>query len=60
LTNADTQSLSRDDMILNQDMADVEAVGIRQTPTFFLNGKCLENFSAETLIVDVRFAVENA
>lgn len=32
----------------------------RQTPTFFLNGKCLENFSAETLIVDVRFAVENA
>jgi protein-disulfide isomerase len=46
--------------ILNQDMADVEAVGIRQTPTFFLNGKRLENFSAESLIADVRFAVENA
>ena len=46
--------------ILNQDMADVEAVGIRQTPTFFLNGKRLENFSAESLIADVCFAVENA
>ena len=30
---------------LNQDMADVEALGIRQTPTFFLNGKRLENFN---------------
>jgi len=46
--------------ILNQDAADVEALGIRQTPTFFLNGKRLENFSAESLIADVRFAVENA
>lgn len=45
---------------LNQDMADVGALGIRQTPTFFLNGKRLENFSAESLIADVRFAVENA
>ena len=45
---------------INQDMADVEALGIRQTPTFFLNGKRLENFSAESLIADVRFAVENA
>lgn len=46
--------------VLNQDMADVEALGIRQTPTFFLNGKRLENFSAESLIADVRFAVENS
>lgn len=45
---------------INQDMADVEALDIRQTPTFFLNGKRLENFSAESLIADVRFAVENA
>jgi protein-disulfide isomerase len=45
---------------INQDTADVEALGIRQTPTFFLNGKRLENFSAESLIADVRFAVENA
>ncbi|PKP68384.1 MAG: disulfide bond formation protein DsbA [Alphaproteobacteria bacterium HGW-Alphaproteobacteria-5] len=46
--------------ILNQDAADVEALGIRQTPTFFLNGNRLENFSAESLIADVRFAVENS
>jgi protein-disulfide isomerase len=45
--------------ILNQDAADVEALAIRQTPTFFLNGKRLENFSADSLIADVRFAVEN-
>ena len=45
---------------INQDMADVEALGIKQTPTFFLNGKELENFSAESLIADVRFAVENS
>lgn len=44
---------------LNQDMADVEALGIRQTPTFFLNGKRLENFNADSLIADVRYAVEN-
>ena len=46
--------------VLNQDMADVESVGIRQTPTFFLNGKRLENFTPESLIADVRQAVENA
>ena len=46
--------------VLNQDMADVEALDIRQTPTFFLNGRRLENFSAESLIADVRFAVENS
>ena len=46
--------------ILNQDAADIEAVGIRQTPTFFLDGKRLENFNADSLIADVRFAVENS
>lgn len=45
---------------INQDKADVEALQINQTPTFFLNGKRLENFSAESLIADVRFAVENS
>lgn len=34
--------------VLNQDAADVEALAIRQTPTFFLNGRRLENFSADT------------
>ena len=46
--------------ILNQDADDVEALAIRQTPTFFLNGRRLENFSADSLIADVRFAVENS
>lgn len=45
--------------VLNQDMADVEAVGIRQTPTFFLNGKQLDNVSAENLIAEVKAAVES-
>ncbi|PZR00873.1 MAG: disulfide bond formation protein DsbA [Cereibacter sphaeroides] len=44
---------------INQDTADVEALGIRQTPTFFLNGKLLENVSAESLTADVRLAVES-
>ena len=42
--------------VLNQDTADVEALNIRQTPTFFLNGKRLENFSMESLMEDVRVA----
>ena len=45
--------------VLNQDAADVEALGIRQTPTFFLNGQRLENVSAESLIADVQLAVES-
>lgn len=44
--------------VLNQDAADVEALGIRQTPTFFLGGNRLENFGAESLIADVRLAAE--
>ena len=46
--------------ILNQDAADVEALGIRQTPTFFLNGRRMENLSAGSLIADVRSAVESS
>ncbi len=46
--------------VLNQDTADVEALNIRQTPTFFLNGKRLENFSMESLMEDVRVAVAGA
>lgn len=46
--------------ILNQDAADVEALAIRRTPTFFLNGRRLENFSAQSLIADVRLAVEDS
>ena len=45
---------------INQEMADVEALGIRQTPTFFLQGKKLEITSAEQFVEAVRLAVEGA
>ena len=35
--------------ILNQDRADVEAVGVRRTPTFFVNGKPLDPFGEAEL-----------
>lgn len=37
--------------ILNQDRADVETVGIRQTPTFFVNGKPLDPFGRQNCVV---------
>ena len=45
---------------INQDMADVEALGVNQTPTFYLQGKKLEIVSAEKFLEDVRLAVEGA
>lgn len=44
--------------ILNTDAADVEALGIRQTPTFFINSEPLAEFGAEELIEAVRVEVE--
>ena len=35
--------------VLNQDRSDVEAIGVRQTPTFFVNGKPLDPFGADEL-----------
>jgi protein-disulfide isomerase len=35
--------------VLNQDRADVETVGVRQTPTFFVNGKPLNPFGEAEL-----------
>jgi len=35
--------------ILNQDRADVEAMGVRQTPTFFVNGRPVDPFGEEAL-----------
>ncbi len=35
--------------ILNQDRADVETMGVSQTPTFFVNGKPLDPFGADEL-----------
>ncbi|APE45833.1 disulfide bond formation protein DsbA (plasmid) [Sulfitobacter alexandrii] len=47
---ARTQMLAPDVVaILNQDRADVETVGIRQTPTFFVNGQPLDPFGEAEL-----------
>ena len=35
--------------VLNQDMADVQAVGVKSTPTFFVNGRKLLRFSESDL-----------
>lgn len=43
--------------ILNQDVADLQAMGVRATPTFFLNGQPLINLSAEGLTTAVGDAV---
>lgn len=43
--------------ILNQDVADLQAMGVRATPTFFLNGQPLTNLSAEGLTTAVADAV---
>lgn len=44
--------------VLNQDRVDVEAVGIRGTPTFFVNGKPLPQFGADELVAFVTAEVE--
>lgn len=44
--------------VLNQDRADVEAIGIQGTPTFFVNGKPLTEFGAEQLLSLVQSEVE--
>jgi protein-disulfide isomerase len=46
--------------ILNQDRADVQAVGIEGTPTFFVNGNRLTDFGPNQLIALVKKEVENA
>lgn len=42
---------------LKQDMADVATLGIRQTPTFFVNGKPLPSFGMDQLFALVRSEV---
>lgn len=46
--------------ILNQDMADLTALGIEQTPTFYLDGRKLVDVSFETLQADIRTAAKAA
>lgn len=47
------------DNVLVQDALDVETVGVRQTPTFFVDGRPLLDFGAEQLIDMVRLQVES-
>ena len=46
--------------ILNQDRADVETMGVRQTPTFFVNGKPVDPFGEAELRALVAEAVAAA
>lgn len=58
---ARSQMLSPDVVaILNQDRADVETMGVRQTPTFFVNGKPLDPFGEAELRSLVATEVEAA
>lgn len=45
--------------VLIQDAKDVETVGVRQTPTFFVDGRLLLDFGAKQLIDMVRLQVES-
>lgn len=46
--------------VLNQDMADLTALGIEQTPTFYLDGRKLVDVSFESLQADIRAAAKAA
>ena len=46
------------DAVLAQDAADVAAVGVQRTPTFFVDGRPLMRFEAEELTDMVRLQVE--
>lgn len=48
------------DLVLKQDTADVQANNVRQTPTFFVNGKPLPSFSPQQLFDLVRSEVQRA
>lgn len=45
---------------LNRDAADVQALAIRGTPTFFLNGRRLTNVSFQSLAAEVRQAASQS
>ena len=48
------------DAVLSRDMADVKTVGVRGTPTFFVNGKPLTKFGAAPLEELVLSEIEKA
>lgn len=45
---------------LDKDAADAKAIGIRQTPTFFVNGKSLPSFGGEQLVNLVEAEIKQA
>ncbi|MHB2268008.1 DsbA family protein [Aliihoeflea sp. PC F10.4] len=48
------------DAVLEQDLADVQSNNVRQTPTFFVNGRLLKSFGPQQLYDLVREEVESA
>lgn len=47
-------------VVLRQDRSDVDALGVRQTPTFFVNGKSSPSFGPQQLIELVEAEVQLA
>ena len=45
--------------VLDQDASDVKAAGVKGTPTFFVNGKSLQEFGPQQLYELVRSEVED-
>lgn len=45
------------DEIIHQEIADVKTLGVRMTPTFYINGKILGRFSYDALLEEVRAAL---
>ncbi len=59
LTKARQDAVSADvDSVISQDVADVKAVGVKGTPTFFVNGKPLLSFGTQQLADFVKSEVE--
>ncbi|MGP3789510.1 DsbA family protein [Pseudomonas sp. B392_1p] len=48
------------DAALKLDMQDVKAMGVRETPTFFVNGQSLSQFSPQALRKLVRDEIASA
>lgn len=48
------------DAVLSNDMADVKTIGVRRTPTLFVNGRALTKLGAEPLQVLVQSEIDRA
>jgi protein-disulfide isomerase len=56
----ETMNSARIDQILAQDAEDVKTVGVKGTPTFFVNGKPLIQFGPEPLLELVQSEIQKA